>query len=404
MTTLDVAVGPTRVARQRDMLAEAVPLLDQPVASASNFALNSMVARVSSPASFASFTIASTAYVVAQGALRGGLHLRMLARGAGEEAAPRLLWTVCVVATVLALLTAPLFLMGHAVAAALVCLALPIVLLQDAQRFVAFVTRRDVEALGADLAWFLATVALALAWRALVGSITPAVVTSMWMAGAAIAVCSLTAPRYRPRRHGVAVTSWSSRSTIAAGAGEFFVAASVTFGAPLLAALSFGSAGVASMRASLVFFAPCLALLPGVHTPTLRLLARVRPERRRRLQLALGLTIVVVVGAVLALMWSARGTLGPLMLGRLWHSTLFVIAPAACFTLARFIEVPVYGLARVSAPARTLLFLRVVTSVCILGAFVLAMVAGASLLTAYWTLAIASLVCAIATYGLRWRT
>jgi hypothetical protein len=64
----------------------------------------------------------------------------------------------------------------------------------------------------------------------------------------------------------------------------------------------------------------------------------------------------------------------------------------------------VYGLARVSASARTLLFLRSATSLCILGAFVLAMVAGASLLTAYWTLAIASLVCAIATYGLRWRT
>jgi hypothetical protein len=28
---------------------------------------------------------------------------------------------------------------------------------------------------------------------------------------------------------------------------------------------------------------------------------------------------------------------------------------------------------------------------------------GASLLTAYWTLAIVSLVCALATYGLRWR-
>ena len=402
MTTLDVAVGPTRVARQRDMLAEAVPLLDQPVASASNFALNSMVARVSSPASFAWFTIASTVYVVAQGALRGGLHLRMLARGAGEAAAPRLLWVVLLAATALGLLTAPLFLFGHSVAAALVCLALPIVLLQDAQRFIAFVARRDLDALGADLAWFLATIALVMAWHALVGSITPVVVTTIWVAGASIAVLSLTAPRYRPGRHGTAVTNWSSPATIAAGAGEFFVAASVTFGAPLLAALSFGSAGVASMRASLVFFAPCLALLPGVHTPTLRLLARVRPERRRRLQLVLGLAIAAVVGSVLLLMWSTRSTLGPIMLGRLWHSTVFVIAPAACFTLARFVEAPVYGLARVSAPSRALLVLRLVTSACILGAFTVAMLAGASLVTAYWSLAIASLACALATYGLRW--
>ena len=405
MSTVDVpTIGAGRTART-GARAELVPLIDQPVSSASNFALNTLVARASTAATFATFTIASTAYLVLQGALRGGLHLRLLAHddaATRRAAIPRLLGAVLVVSAVVGGALGAVLLFGHALAAAVLCFLLPVVLLQDAQRFAAFVTRRDGDALAADLAWLGATVALVAGWAVFGGTLTPAVVTSLWAAGAGFAVVILIARRYAPGRAGAPIASWTSRRAALAGSSEFLVAATVTFGAPILAAFKYGAPGVAAMRASFVFFAPCLALLPGLHTPAIRLLGRVRGPQVRSAQHALAGLFSIGAAAAVVVLVAARHTLGPLLLGDLWQSTAPLIAPAACFIVARFVELPAYGAVRVNDRPRSLLVLRLATSAVLLGAFVVAMVAGWTLADAYWALAGAALVCAVVSHIPQW--
>jgi hypothetical protein len=405
MSTVDVPAIASQRSARRGARAELVPLVDQPVSSASNFALNTLVARASTATSFATFTIASTVYLVLQGALRGGLHFRLLAHddaATRRAAIPRLLGTVLAVSIVVGAAFGAVLLWGHALAAALLCFLLPVVLLQDAQRFAAFVTRRDGDALAGDLAWLGATVVLVGGWAAFGGSLTPAVVTSLWAAGAAFAVGLLLARRYAPGRQGAPVASWTSGRAAAAGGSEFLVAATVTFGAPLLAAFKYGAPGVASMRASLVFFAPCLALLPGLHTPAIRVLGRVTGPQVRSAQHALAGLFSIGAAAAVVVLVAARHTLGPLLLGDLWITTAPVIAPAACFIVARFVELPAYGAVRVNDRPRSLLVLRLATSAVLLGVFGAAMVAGWTLVDAYWALAGAALVCAVLSHIPQW--
>jgi hypothetical protein len=406
MSTVDVAaVSTLRTQPRAGARSEIVPIVDQPVSSASNFALNTFVARASTAPMFATFTIASTAYIVLQGALRGGLHLRLLAHpdaNTRRHAVPRLLLAVTIIAVMLGGAMGVTLLFGRAPAAAVLCFVLPVVLLQDAQRFAAFVTRRDTDALLSDSAWLVATILLIAGWSALGGELTPMVVTSLWAAGAAFAVSILLMRRYAPGRRGVSVQSWNSSRTAAAGSGEFLLAAGVTYGAPLLAAIAYGSSGVAAMRASFVFFAPCLALLPGLNTPAIRVMGKARSDDVRPAQHALAGLLAIGAALAVIVLIAGRSVFGPLLLGDLWLMTAPVIAPAALFIVARFIELPAYGAVRVNDRTRSLLTLRIVTSVLVLAAFVGAMVAGWSLVDAYWVLALSALGCAVASHVPRW--
>ena len=161
---------------------EALPVVDQGVSSSSNFLLNTLVARSSTPGEFAVFTLAASAYSVLQGAARAGVYFRLLARSDDSQvraALPRVLRSVFVAGATLGLIAGVGFLViGRSTPAALVCFFLPVVLLQDAQRFGAFISRRDTDALLSDLAWLVVTLVLVVAaWLAL-GSVSPVVATT----------------------------------------------------------------------------------------------------------------------------------------------------------------------------------------------------------------------------------
>jgi hypothetical protein len=408
VSAIDAPVfGTARVvtSRRRALASELVPIVDQPVSSASNFVLNTLVARVSTPASFAPFTLASTIYIVLQGVLRGGLLLPLLAspdHAHRHDAVPRLLRTVVLLATGVGLVSGIALVIGGTEAATLLCVALPVVLLQDAQRFAAFALRRDLDALLGDLMWLIGIVGLLAAWSALGAVLTPMIVVACWVGGAIVSVTLMGALQIVPGRRGAAVGSWTSTPGIAAGGCEFLVAAGVTYGAPLLAVAAYGTAGVSALRAALVFFAPCFALLPGLQTPVLRVLARAADHAQRRLQYLLGFVLALGVGVGLVRMYSARGWLGPLLLGGLWVSTAPVLAPMALFTLARFVELPAYSLGRVRGRNRMVLGVRSTTTGVIIVAFGGAMVSGQSLNVAAWVLAITSCVCATGAHVWNW--
>jgi O-antigen/teichoic acid export membrane protein len=172
----------------------ALGVVDQAIASLSNVAMVVIAARALSPGDFGGYAVAMAVYAFVAGVARGLVAEPLLVDGFGTSdsrgAEPAGAMTALgVLGGVLCGLGGAV--VGGAAGRSLVALApfLPLLLLQDAWRYVAFTARRPAGALVVDGVW-LAVQAGASLWLILGDAGDPAVFVAAW--GAAGSVAALT--------------------------------------------------------------------------------------------------------------------------------------------------------------------------------------------------------------------
>jgi O-antigen/teichoic acid export membrane protein len=318
-------------------------MADQGASSLSNIVVGILAARALSAEAFGAFGVAWLAYYVAIGACRALVGEPLLSRYShepGERRAQRLSLllgatvTVAVVAAVAAA-TASVLLDGASSAALLAFAAVvPVVLLQDAWRYVYVIDRAGM-ALAIDAAW-LATVCIVLslappgasaAWFVLAWGLSaaPAVLLA-----AAVDRQSLTW-RWRP-------LSWlaDERDTASRFFGEYV---SAQAGQQATLAAVGGIAGLAALgavRSAQILYGPLNTLHMGVYLAVVPDGVRTRSDPRRLRRLAVRATALVVAAAIAwtLVALAVPDSLGRWLFGATWAEGQDLVVPMGLAMIA----------------------------------------------------------------------
>lgn len=322
-------------------------VIDQAFSSATNFGIAIVAARTLSPEAFGAFSIALLLYVVALGTSRGlsteALMIRFSAATVDEHraAARAATGTALLVGTaggVLLLLAAiPLTGPVRGTVLTLGCF-LPLLLLQDAWRFVFFSSGRPAAASANDAVWGITQVAT-VAGALQVGWSSPAALLGAWAGAAALAACvggiqARTLPL--PTQ---AVRWWRAHRELALPSAAEFLGTTGLMQLTIFGLTGvIGLAGVAALRGAQTLLGPINMALLAVETFAAAEGARTlrhKPGRLRRHLVtqssALG---VVTVGAGL-LLWRLPDAYGRALLGETWELARHAMLPYALLLVAR---------------------------------------------------------------------
>jgi O-antigen/teichoic acid export membrane protein len=340
-------------------------ILDQAVSSALNLAIGIGVARAVSAPAFGSFALAFTTYVLALGVSRALTSEPLLVRSSGTSRerwraeAGDAIGTAGVVGAVvgMTLLAVAAATSGSlAVSFAIVGVAMPALIVQDACRMAFFAAREPRRAFQNDLAWLAALLPL-LAVASAAEEL--AFVLAVWAASAyGAALLALFQARILPRP--VALPAWLTKHR--ALAPRFlteFVIVSGAFQVALYAVAAFtGTEVVGALRGAVMLFGPVSVLMTGISfvaipesIQLMRRSAEVFRRTTRRVALALA-SVCALWGLALLLIPDSLGT-G--LLGSSWQGARDASLPLSlAFAASGVTLVAVAALRAMAAAERSL--------------------------------------------------
>jgi O-antigen/teichoic acid export membrane protein len=385
-------------------------VVDQAVASLTNFVLTLIVARSVTGSAFGAFGIAFVMAMLAITVVRGAVAQPLTIRarlGSSDGSATRRDVSDALGATVvIGVLVAVTFvlagwlmdgLVGRTVMA--LGIGLPALLLQDVWRFVFFVLGRPLKAVVNDTVMLVLLVA---GTRAIDGSSVPMVVL-LW-AGAALVASGVAIWQSRicpsVQRSSAFIrghADLSGRLTV-----ESIVLAGGTYAAMLLVGLAVGSAGVGAMRGAQTLFGPVAVVLSGLGAGAVPEGRRLAARGDGRLSPVLRtLSAVLAIGAVLqgVVLLRLPESVGEAILGDTWRGARTLVVPFTAITAALAVATGgIIGL-RIHAAVRESLRLRLVVGAVLIS---LAPLAGTlwGLTAAAWGLAAGAWVNAIGAWWL----
>jgi len=383
---------------------------DQAVSSGTNFFLAAAMARALNAQGFGAFAVALTAYVFAQGvarALCGEPAMIMLSARPPDETS-RAVAGVASVAMIVGLCFAGILVLAAvafqgAVGAGLLVLGagLPLLLLQDCWRHVAFARGTPVEALKNDLVWAFVQVPCLVALIFLGTSSLPVLMAS-WVLAAGVAALIGT------RQFDARPSLWAAREWIALSrplsgrlAAEFVAQSGSAQVALSLIGVVVGVEAFGAIRGAIVLLGPMNALLlaaTGAAIPEAVRVLQASPSRFRvfirRTSLALAIGAVVYSAAALVM----PDDLGRTLLGDTWVGSRAVLEPQVTrLVLAATTLGPLVGLRAAGAAGRTVSVRFVVAGPLILFGFVGAHLGGTN--GAVWGLAAIDAVAMLMFWG-----
>lgn len=380
VATPDVVVDPARRVRGRHRVdAGAISratrasagrlswgLADQGVSSLTNFAVGVVVARSLGTTAFGIFSLAWVTYGVVLNVSRGLGTDPLVVRFSGVPAAA---WRKAVsqtsgTALLVGLLTGTMVILaglalGGPIGSGFVALGivLPALLLQDSWRYAFFAAGHGAKAFANDLIWATALVP-AMIFAAQYGSVS-AFVLAWGLASAVAAACGCVQTGLLPRLTGT--LSWLHQQR---DLGTRYMVENVSMSGSVqlrmygLGALA-GLADVGAVRGAELLLGPFMAVLMGLCLVAVPEASRVLQRSPRRLShfcLALG-----GVQALAALTWGLSlvillpDSVGRLVLGSVWESSVVLILPATlAVTSVSFSTGAAAGLRALGAARRSL--------------------------------------------------
>jgi O-antigen/teichoic acid export membrane protein len=308
-------------------LGRYVAIGDQAVSSISNFVAVAVVAHVATVVQFGQFSLAYAGLLLFLGSQRAFIGETLLVKHSGgtlDGAARKGALGASVLVAAVAL---PLFLAGAAVADEpsrllwfVIAASLPLVLLQDALRYLFITEGRAWVALLIDGVWAVVSIASMVLVASSTGTVWAVVLC--WGAGAAAAlVLGLLFCRVLPSPR----CGWrwlrANRNPGLRYLGEFSALNASAFAVLYFLALPLGAAGVGALRAAQLLFSPLNTAFSAIRMAVIPELVRTRGTavfRKRLIE-----TFAVVAG--LAGAWGAAvmlvpSSLGTLVLGSTWEA------------------------------------------------------------------------------------
>jgi hypothetical protein len=310
---------------------------DQAASSLSNVVVAILVARsFATPEPFAAFGVAALVFQFTVGCARGLVAEPMISQHSARAEADRralvpsylaAMFTFGVAVAVVVAVTAVAF--GGMVGAALLALAvvLPLVLLQDAWRYMLMIDRPAL-ALTIDLVWLAASCA---AIAVAPGSAEVGWYVLAWGAGGTLgaAVASAICWRCFDRRPRPVRYFREHRALGVRFLGEYAAAQAGTYLALAGCGWILGLNAYGSVRAAWIFFGPIMTLQAGVLLAALPEGMRLREQPERLLRLVVGASLLV---AAASLVWTVVGVVLPDSFGRAlfgptWASADDILVP-----------------------------------------------------------------------------
>lgn len=338
MTVVDAVATFLRRPTERATLRASVTVVDQFLSSLSNLALSVVVARASTTEAYGSFALAYSVYAIVLGVGRAlaseplviahSHHESSAAvrRGGGAAGAAVVVGAAAGVAV-----AAVGALLGGSTGPVLVVMgvALPALLLQDALRYVGFVSRRPQVAAISDGLWLAAFLAGAL----VMGASAPVTAVLGWWAACGLvgAVLSMSVTPLLPslrgglawlRRHGRTGRRLTAEFVLVQGGPQLVL---------LVTSLAGSLTDAAALRGAATLMGPAVVAAAGVGAATLPEAVRIRADRHRLRRLVGGATAAVALGS---LAWgvaagSVPSSIGEQLLGDSWAVARDIVVPLA---------------------------------------------------------------------------
>lgn len=344
-------------------------MADQGVSSVGNFVLVVAVARVSDADAFGAFSLAYLAYGLCLALFRAGLgDVLLLRTRQGAETERSYSGFLAVAAGLGLTLGAPLaaisLILGDQVRDPMLAIAvtLPLLLIQDAYRFVMISSRYGRRALTIDTVWVVVQVALFTVTAAAAVLQTGAGLIVLWATAAFVsAVLALFLSRIRPRISELRPSVGASRVRIQSLMMDYLVFSGTVYAGLYAVPLIANLATLAALRGAQVFFAPFEVMMNGVRLATLPALANALSVsrsafRHRAILLSVGfLALAIVWGAVVIFLPDA---IGEAALGDTWTTTKPLLGAFVCGYIALAVSTPVMDGVRGGAGTRAILSAR----------------------------------------------
>lgn len=309
----------------------SVGVLDQMVSSGSNFASTLMAARLLDQADFGAYSVAMVIFVVVLGFCRALCLEALLVRPgddaetaarSGSSAVASAIWVGVLAGTAVA--AAALALGGDLRASLLVvAVATPVVLIQDALRYMSFSVGRPKDALLSDVAW---VVLMALGYVLIISMDleSPASLVAVWMVAGSLAGLGhlFVMQMVPPLRSGLRWV-FSQRDLSLPYALNFISGQGAGYMSALFLAAAAGVQAAGALRGALTLFGPANTLFAGAYVVLVpegrRLVAR-SPDAFRRLCVMAGATLGALAVATTVLLTVMPDELGRAVLGSTWPS------------------------------------------------------------------------------------
>lgn len=345
-------------------------VVDQALASASNFGVTVIVARESSANDFGRFALAMAFLTLATGVVRGAITQPLTIRFATEEPARQggaaLGGTLAISLPVSASL---LFAAVVSPSSSVLCafaFAVPFVLLQDTVRFVWIAQGAPERAALNDLVWCIAQVFL-IAWALTVGDATSASITVAW-ALAAVVACAAGFAQLHAMPSLRAGAEFVREHLDLGGrlACEFLLQAGTTQVILFVVAAQVGAEGVGAIRGSQTLFGVYFTLFMGVVSAATTESARALKLRPHRLTRELTVLGAGLAGAALAwgsIVLAVPDHIGRSILGDTWEAARELTPPMAVGMVALGLSSGAFIGLRVLEDARGAMRVRVASGV-----------------------------------------
>ena len=348
-------------------------VLDQALSSVSNFAVIVFVARNSGLESFGAFTLTYLLYGLALGILRAvGGEILLLASGPSRERGQKHNRDLLGLSVEFGIATGVLLgaiavavpsMLGASMSA--MAIVLPIVLWQDACRYIVIARQQPGQAIVMDALWLAVQVA-AFAVLTLTGlEHDVAAAIFGWAAGAAVAGL-YGASRIRLLPRWGATRRWLRvhRARVKAFLADFLLLTGTLYLSVYAVGAVAGLAVVAAFRGAYLLFAPFDSFLSGARLFTLPALANACANGQARVtqvarQIALYTSVPAAVWGVLAI--SLPSNVGTAILGATWTAVEPVAPGIAIVYLGRTIALPAIDGLRAIGAGRLLVILRILT-------------------------------------------
>lgn len=331
MATSDSGISPPTSAQQTGASGRLVwSTLDQALSSASNFVLIFLLARGSTPAEFGllaiGYSLLTVAVAISRNAFGGilSLDLGRIGRREGADLVARSSGAVLALSVVPMLALAvyavlALRALDGRTALLVIAVGIPVLLLQDLQRFRAVSIGRPAHAALADGIWLVVVLAAFLVPIAASVDLSAAVGAAAWVVGAACSLLVFVALGYRTRPRFDGLVGWLRGD---ARRAHLVSDASLASTTPLLNSSAVAAVGgadiVAAIRGSGVLYGPLNLITATIPMAVVPEAVRMGPDRSRRLFTAVGAGF-----ATLALLWGVTlfllpDAIGGALLGESW--------------------------------------------------------------------------------------
>lgn len=312
---------------------QLIGVADQGISSLSNLALTIAVARSTTQGGFGVFSIAITLYLLTTTLAKGmsggivALHLSHLEGHAFRQQANSALGAATAVGTASGaiILGSSSALQGGIPSAplAVIAIAMPVLILQDCLRSVAYAAHRPWLAFANSATWFAAQGALFVLLYA-TNRATPTLLLIAWAAGVFPGLLAALAPlTLRPEASHVITWLKEHGETGRSLAVEYVFIGGLAQGAPLLLGWTAGSEALGGFRGAVTLFGPVTMAAHGLTLATVPVAARNWHRGSASFIRPLALVgITVTVGCILwgTLIASLPDNIGVAILGSTWHN------------------------------------------------------------------------------------